>query len=364
MSEEYDLKKSEETVGQLLPVIKDAKGRIVDGLHRTKSNSDWRVEIRKEIETDEDYWKARAHLNFSRRNAQDAHEEKKAIINNLAKYYESQGKSVSGEKLTSNPNGEGGKSRNEILDAVIQALDGAMTSTYIRQNIDPIYTQDQTRSAKPYLDPANISPLDALAHDEVTVKARYGEGFTERLRKQVLAEAKLSPQEKAALTRKRQQEREEKQRAAEIKKREKEEKKKLDTEKRRKEAEERETENQRRKVEQERIAKEKKRAEEEKRKEHEAKLQEDAEKVARQKLLKDADFQNKVIEEIQKKARPTTVKPKEKTCSSGTCAVSQIIGSTEPERDVRSEQIAEFWNLHSHCLCKNCEYFTSCTVIR
>jgi len=364
LNEEYDLKKSEKTMGQLLPVIKDAKGRIVDGLHRTKSNSDWRVEIRKEIETDEDYWKARAHLNFSRRNAQDAHEEKKAIINHLAEYYEGRGLKVSGEKPPRIGDKGGASPRNEILDAVIQALDGAMTATYIRQNIDPIYTQDQTRGGKPHFDPANISPLDALAHDEVTVKARYGEGFTERLRKQVLAEAKLSPQEKAALTRKRQEERETKARKAEIKKREKEAKKKLDVEKRQKQAEEREVERLRKQKEEKLKEAKRKCQEEEKRKQHERKLREDAEKVARQKLLKDPDFQSAVIEEVQKRGRQSSPKGKDKTCSNGTCATSQIIGNNEPETDVRSEQIAEFWKLHSHCLCKNCNEFTSCTVIR
>jgi len=228
MSEEYDLSKSEKTMGQLLPVIKDAKGRIVDGLHRTKSNSAWRVEVRKEIETDEDYWKARAHLNFSRRNAQAAHEEKKTIINNLAKYYATKGLKiqVSSEKIGIGYKAPPPRARNEILDAVINALDGAMTATYIRQNIDQDYTQDQTRSEKPYLDPANVSPLDALAHDEVTVKARYGEDFTERLRKQVLAEANLSPQEKAALTKKRQEVKEAKAKKKEENKRKKEEKEK------------------------------------------------------------------------------------------------------------------------------------------
>ena len=44
------------------------------------------------------YHKARAHLNFSRRNAQEAREEKIAIINHLAEYYEARGLQVSGEK--------------------------------------------------------------------------------------------------------------------------------------------------------------------------------------------------------------------------------------------------------------------------
>lgn len=181
-------------------MIKDAKGRIVDGLHRTESNAGWRTEVREEIQTDEDYWKARAHLNFTRRNAQDAREEKIAIINHLAEYYQSEKHfRVEGAQPVTG-HGDGSR-KNEILDAVIQALDGAMTPDYIRHNIDPIYTQEQKREIKPYLDPKNITPLEALANDEVTVKARYGEGFSERLRKQVLAEARLSPQEKATCRR-------------------------------------------------------------------------------------------------------------------------------------------------------------------
>jgi len=96
--EEYDIKKSEENIGQILPIIKDSKGRIVDGLHRERADPEWKVEVWDQIKTDEDYWKYRAHLNYSRRNPHDARQEKLTIINSLAEYYVGQGLNVSGGK--------------------------------------------------------------------------------------------------------------------------------------------------------------------------------------------------------------------------------------------------------------------------
>lgn len=142
LSDQYDLKESEKTIGQMLPIIKDAHGKVVDGKHRKETDPDWREEIREEIKTEEDYWKARAHLNFSRRNAHDARQEKLDIVNNLAEYYVKQGLNVLGpERL----DGKGAKI-NEVLAAVIKALKGAIPESWIRQNIDAKYLQKQNRN--------------------------------------------------------------------------------------------------------------------------------------------------------------------------------------------------------------------------
>lgn len=145
-NDNYDLKESEKAIGQLLPIIKDAHGRIVDGLHREKANPYWKAEIHESIKTDEDYWKQRAHLNFGRRNAHEARQEKFDIINNLAEYYLKKGYQVMGSKPDNAGQGGGSASpKNEVLDAVIKALKGAIPESWIRQNINRKYLQEQNK---------------------------------------------------------------------------------------------------------------------------------------------------------------------------------------------------------------------------
>jgi hypothetical protein len=76
------------------------------------------------------------------RGLNQAFEEKKKIINGSAAYYKTQGLHVSGKKR-----GDGLPSApvNEVLDAVINALDGAIPETWIRQHIDSKYKQSQER---------------------------------------------------------------------------------------------------------------------------------------------------------------------------------------------------------------------------
>lgn len=45
-----DLEKSEKTVGQIYPVLKDKKGNIIDGFHRKRVDPNWKEEV---IETDD-----------------------------------------------------------------------------------------------------------------------------------------------------------------------------------------------------------------------------------------------------------------------------------------------------------------------
>ena len=71
-----------------------------------------------------------------------AFEEKKKIINGLAAYYKSKGHDVIGKKRSDGHQG-GGNYENEILNSVINALDGAIPETWIRQHIDSAYKQPQ-----------------------------------------------------------------------------------------------------------------------------------------------------------------------------------------------------------------------------
>ncbi|GAI38323.1 unnamed protein product [marine sediment metagenome] len=120
-ADEYSLKESAEAIGQLRPVILSKDGWVVDGIHRIRADPEWRTERHESIDTEEKKWIARAHANLARRTV--GREEKREIINNLAKIYEEQGLIVARESIAVN-----GRSylKNEITEAVIGALKGAI----------------------------------------------------------------------------------------------------------------------------------------------------------------------------------------------------------------------------------------------
>jgi hypothetical protein len=88
---EYDLKKSEK-IGQLYPVLVDAKGNVIDGFHRLEVDPKWRREKIPEIDTEEKLLVARCVANWHRR--QVTREEKEEWINGLAKIYKAKGMKV------------------------------------------------------------------------------------------------------------------------------------------------------------------------------------------------------------------------------------------------------------------------------
>jgi len=107
---EYDLKKSEK-IGQLYPVLLDAKGNVIDGLHRLEADPNWRTEELSKINTEEKLLIARCVANWHRR--QISREEKEKWINDLAQLYEKQGYRVSGRR-----EGSSGAPPNEIVDKI------------------------------------------------------------------------------------------------------------------------------------------------------------------------------------------------------------------------------------------------------
>lgn len=105
---EFDLKKSEK-IGQLYPVLVDAKGNIIDGHHRLEADPNWRTEKIPEINTEEKLLVARCVSNWHRR--QVSREEKEKWINGLAELYEKQGYKV----------GRGGHGvKNEIRRKIVE----------------------------------------------------------------------------------------------------------------------------------------------------------------------------------------------------------------------------------------------------
>lgn len=88
-AKEYDLKTSEDSVGQLYPVLLAKDGKVIDGLHRLKSDKGWRTETLEQIDTEEKLLLARCIANWHRRSVPRA--EKEEWIDGLAKIYKEQG---------------------------------------------------------------------------------------------------------------------------------------------------------------------------------------------------------------------------------------------------------------------------------
>jgi hypothetical protein len=76
-------------IGQLVPVLLDARGRTIDGSHRKQRNKSWRTERLKHIDTQEKFLRARLIANDNRR-VMEA-EEIGEILNELAEIYRKQG---------------------------------------------------------------------------------------------------------------------------------------------------------------------------------------------------------------------------------------------------------------------------------
>jgi hypothetical protein len=219
MSEEYDLKKSENKIGQLYPILKSKDGQIIDGFHRQKADPNWKSLVVPEIDSEEKLLLARLIANFHRR--QVSREEKEEWINGLAKIYKDQGLRVSFIK------GDG--IQNEIKQKIMEVT-GLSESTVNR------YLANEFKSEQKGGGTSVVPTFEK-------VERALGKKGLQKFKKQVLEEAKLTPQERGVLTKKREHEKEERQR---------------------------------KRVENKRLKDEK--------------LQKQAEETARQKLLKDKDF--------------------------------------------------------------------------
>lgn len=89
MSEEYNNQKTEQSIGQLYPVLVSKDGKVIDGFHRLEQNPEWRKEKLEQIDNEEKLLVARAVANWNRR--QVSREEKTEWINGLAEIYQKQG---------------------------------------------------------------------------------------------------------------------------------------------------------------------------------------------------------------------------------------------------------------------------------
>jgi len=82
VDEKYDMKASLKEVGVLYPALADAKGRIIDGIHRLGADPRWPVYKLPDINTDTKYLLARIIANTHRRTV--SAEEKKKWLDELA----------------------------------------------------------------------------------------------------------------------------------------------------------------------------------------------------------------------------------------------------------------------------------------
>jgi len=86
---EYDLKKSKNYIGPLYPILLDAKGRIIDGIHRAEADKNWSKITLSHIRTNKDFLVARIVANICRRNV--SIEERRLQLTELAKILLSEG---------------------------------------------------------------------------------------------------------------------------------------------------------------------------------------------------------------------------------------------------------------------------------
>ena len=64
---ERGLKGSEDTIGQIYPVIRGADGRVIDGFHRLDVDPNWKSVTLENVVTEEERLIVSAHVNVIRR---------------------------------------------------------------------------------------------------------------------------------------------------------------------------------------------------------------------------------------------------------------------------------------------------------
>jgi hypothetical protein len=168
-SEQYDLKKSSGSIGQLYPVLLAKDGEILDGLHRIKSNRSWRTVTLTHIDTPEKKLIARLVANFHRR--QISRDEKAEWINSLASFYQKQGLKVEG------PRGKA-QGSNEVAERIVAAtgLGRRTVMTYLRQE----FKQNNMARKDPEQHECNSRASDVI-RNSLSSRERDNPGYTSRL---------------------------------------------------------------------------------------------------------------------------------------------------------------------------------------
>jgi hypothetical protein len=157
---EYDLEKSKK-IGQLYPVLVDAKGNVIDGFHRLEVDPNWRKERMSGIDTEEKLLIARSAANWHRR--QVTGEEKEEWINGLARIYKQQGLKAHSK------NG-----RNEIMAKIMEV-------TGLSDRAIGIYLRSEYKQKPPYSTEKRQPVIPASER----IEHQLGREYVERHRKEV-----------------------------------------------------------------------------------------------------------------------------------------------------------------------------------
>jgi len=179
-SGEYDLKKSEDKIGQLYPVLLSKDGKVIDGLHRLKSDEGWRTETLEHIDDEEKLLVARAISNWHRREIPRT--EKEEWINGLAKIYLNQGLKVALVR-------EKGGYENQIINRIAKVT-GLSIGT-VSQYLNKKFKQEISQAS---LEGARTPKVPASQAIKSKVGGEYGESLVERHETEVLEKALEDPE--------------------------------------------------------------------------------------------------------------------------------------------------------------------------
>jgi hypothetical protein len=170
-SEDYDLKKSKSKIGEIYPVIKDAKGRIIDGKHRKEADPNWREEDHPEVDTDEKFILWQMHSNWQRREV--TWQEKANWINRLAAIYQNEGYKA---LITG----------NEIVKKIMEVtgLSQPTVNAYLADEYKVYTSKDRKRRPE-------ISAHERIQHE-------FGDELMERLEQEVERKLLLSERHHAS----------------------------------------------------------------------------------------------------------------------------------------------------------------------
>jgi len=139
-TEEYSIKDSTKSVGQLYPVLLSKEGLVIDGHHRLEDEPEWRTETLEHIDTEEKIILARAISNWHRR--QIPRVDKEEWVNALARIYLAEGLKVSSPR----PDGSGAP-LNEIANRIIETM--SISRSSVMNYLHPKYKQKARVSRPP-----------------------------------------------------------------------------------------------------------------------------------------------------------------------------------------------------------------------
>jgi len=197
-AKEYDLKVSEDIVGQLYPVLLSKDKKVIDGLHRLGADKDWRTETLEQIDTEEKLLIARCVANWHRRSVPWS--EKEEWINGLARVYLEQEYKVYGDRRP-----DGGVP-NEIQQKIVEMTGlseitvGRYLGSEFKQRGPPIRRDEPRVPASKRIE-TTLGPEVVERHREEIrqeiaeeVKAEVKEEVVEEVREEVKEKLRRDPE--------------------------------------------------------------------------------------------------------------------------------------------------------------------------